>query len=403
MRPGSGIAPQRFQLRWLFASPLLLAACLAGVVTTLVLGRAVDALSDAESIRNDMEVAAAMVVAELAAAEYAVSSGSAAEHQLDVGHGIEVHAAAREGAVKRHVSLSATVGQQQFAMQFAVLPGACSPVFGERLTVTHASDLPPSWPVGRRVAPEELPVHDLSDALVVREALLSLQVEHDPGIALLQLLSGTDRRDFVVGSGLGPEASIVVRSSRVVVIEGNLWVERGAWPLRFDLQESLTLFVRGNLYLGRSIETYGPGRLTIATLSEPGASFCDLDGNGRWSPEDRASADGGFAGPIEGVGNVYLGMPRHRARRLIVDAGLVVAGELHLAVDEVAVHGPLVLRHGGTVLPGSVGTLRAEFTDIPDLPRSCVPGFATTGGPRPGPLRAATGQQQSLYPVPVTR
>lgn len=403
MRSGSGIAPQRFQLRWLFASPLLLAACFAGVSTTLVLGRAVDALSEAESIRDDMEVAAAMVVAELAAAEYAVSSGAAAEHQLDLGHGIEVRAAAQEESANKHVHLSATVGQKQFAMQFAVLPGACSPVFGERLTVTHASDLPPSWPVAQRVGPEDLPAHDLSDAVVVRESLLSLQLEHDPGIALLQLLAGTDSRDFVMGSGLGSSASIVVRSSRVIVVEGNLWIERGAWPLRFDLQQSLTLFVRGNLYVGRSIETYGPGRLTIATLSRPGASFCDLDGDGRWSANDRANAPSGFAGPIEGVGNVYLGMPRHRARRLVVDAGLVVAGELHLAANEAAVHGPLVLRHGGTVLPGSAGTLRAELTDVAALARSSVPGFATTGGPRPGPLRAAAGRQQSLYPVPVTR
>ena len=397
------MVPQRFQLRWLFASPLLLAACFSGIVTTIVLGRAVDQLKEAESIRNDMEVAAAMVVAELAAAEYAATNGTTTEHLLDLGHGIEVHATAHEGAASHRVSLSTTVGQQKFAMQFAVLPGACSTVFGEPLTVTSTADLPSSWRVTRRVARGELPAHDLRDAVVVHESLLSLQLEHDPGIALLQLLSGTDRRDFVMGSGLPRDGSIVVRSPRVVVVEGNLWIERGAWPLRFDLQESLTLFVRGNLYVGRSIETSGSGRLTIATLSEHGASFCDVDGDGRWSAKDRASAGGGFSGPIEGVGNVYLGMPRHRAGRLVVDGGLVVAGELHLAAEEVAIHGPLVLRHGGTVLPGSAGALWIESHDMLALPRSCVPGFATTGGPRPSPLRAAAGQQQSLYPAPMSR
>ena len=399
-----GLTSPRFDLRWLIASPLLVAACVAGVVATVVLGRAVDALNEAGLIRAELETTAALVVAEILARDYVSSGDASLDRSLDLGRGIKVHAEATSAAAADRVSLCTTVGDRQFLMDFPVLSGGVSPVFGGRLTaVAGQPPLPSSWSVADRVGRSALPAIEVTQAIVVRESLLSLQLDHDPGIALLQLPAGTDRRDFVIGSDRRQPAPIAVRAPRVVIVAGNLWVERGARPLERGRQARLAVVVRGNLYVGRSIEVFGPGQLTIVTSCSRGTSFADVDGDGRWSEGDRLSCVAEFSGPLEGAGNVYLGMPRDRAARLFVDAGLFVGGELHLAAAHARVHGPVVLCHGGTVLPGSTGVLSVRPKRKLELQRASIPGFATIGGPRPGRLRATGGRQQSLYPTVVNR
>jgi len=166
-------------------------------------------------------------------------------------------------------------------------------------------------------------------------------------------------------------------------------------PLRRDH----VVVVRGNLYVGRSILVDGPGRLVLVTCAGAGErSFADVDGNGRWSQSDRLFGPGDFAGPAEGAGNVYLGLPGSPGR-VVCDVSLVVAGELHLgATAQVA--GPVVLGHGATAT--AVGA-RLEPTRrwVFRVDRESVPGFVTDGAPRPGVLVRADAEgrvaQQGLY------
>jgi hypothetical protein len=102
------------------------------------------------------------------------------------------------------------------------------------------------------------------------------------------------------------------------------------------------------------------------------------------------------------VGNVYVGQPGSR-QDVECGAGLVVGGQLHLR-GGTRCSGPVVLAHGLTALDPAARFVAAgewRFT----VERERVPGFATTGEPRPSLLRqrdaatqgARVPRDQTLY------
>ncbi|MCB9879856.1 MAG: hypothetical protein H6835_19870 [Planctomycetes bacterium] len=223
----------------------------------------------------------------------------------------------------------------------------------------------------------------------------------DAGIALQWLDRGTDRDDFV-WRGLGDGGARQPGRDGLLVVPGHLWVEPGEEPLLVPLDEDLVVVVQGNIYLGRSLAVRGNGRLLLVAAEARDATlFVDADGDGHWSAGERLLSGARFAGPVEGAGSVYLGLPGRRSAPIQCAAGLVVAGQLHVRVDA-EVRGPLCLANGVTDLGGDGRSWRlgdGEWTYRPGRER--IPGFATSGEPRPGLLRSIL--QQTLYPGPAAR
>ena len=226
----------------------------------------------------------------------------------------------------------------------------------------------------------------------------------DPGVALATWSVGTDGPDYVLGPFAGQAWNV---GAEVFVVPGHLWLPPHAEPVTIRLTRDVLVVVRGNLYLGNSVRVHGGGRLVF--LVQPGldaVAFADRDGNGRWSAGDRACDPAvPFAGPIEGGGSAFLGLPGASAR-LSCDAGLVVAGELHLRAA-VTVSGPLVLGAGVTRnAPG--GRVQPTGAWTFDVERESVPGMATNGLPRPSRLREldlddAAKHEQTLYAASPAR
>jgi hypothetical protein len=214
-------------------------------------------------------------------------------------------------------------------------------------------------------------------------------LRRDSAIALARLSSGTDLPDFV----LKVEADGVVRPapsrSGVRRIDGHLWIDCGTEPLVVELDRDVTLVVRGNLYVGRSVAVRGPGRLTFVVQRGTGHRFRDSDGDGRWSPGESTldAPDGRLQGPIEGGGAVYLGLPRDEsAERIEIAASLVVEGDVVLLREEAHVRGNLL---GGASITSARGARRLSVggLGLRDVRRDRIPGFVSQGPPRPGALR----------------
>lgn len=389
--------PQRapFQLRWVLGSPLLLAACFAATGATLVLARAMVALHEARAIRLGLEEAAAKLAAEQAAIDYVGSQGNRTERSLDAGSGIEVRASVSSDPETGALALSADVGGRQLTFSCPLLPGATPAVFGlDFVTVAGAPELPPHWPHPAVVQRSDLPRLEPQKLERGRDQAGAL-LRRDPGVALLRLPAGTDREDYVFAANCVRPVHCSVLS-----VPGNLWLDAGPVPLQFVLDEDLTIAVAGNAYLGRSVRVVGPGRLTIVTVVDEGVAFADRDGNGRWSPGDVVRGPS-FAGPIEGAGTVWLGLPREQGTKLDLELGLVVGGELMCAAEATRVGGTLVLAEGATVLPGRRGDLKVVGRHDPRGERALLPGFAAVGDPRPGCLKQMDRQQPLYLAAPV--
>ena len=393
MSEGPRRAP--FSMRWLFGSPLVLAACFAATGASLVLARAMSALHEARMIRRGLEEVAAKLAAEEAAIDYVGSRGNQRVRSMDVGSGIEVHASVTSDPQTGVLSLATEVGGRALSFSCPLLPGATPAVFGlDFVTVAGAPQLPENWPHPAVVQRGDLPVLEPAKVEAGREHA-GMLVRRDAGIALLRLPAGTDREDYVFAS-----ACVRPVHGGVLTVSGNLWIDAGAVPLQFVLEEDFTIVVLGNAYLGRSVRVDGPGRLTIVTLIDEGVAFADRDGNGRWSPGEDARGQA-FTGPMEGAGTVWLGLPREEARRLDLQLGLVVGGELMCAADAARVGGTVVLAHGGTVMQGRRGELKVLGRHDPRGERALLPGFAAVGEPRPGCLRPRDANQPLYLAAPV--
>ena len=390
---GARIHVSRAPLRWFWRSPLAIAALLTGVTTTAIVDRAIAGLADAAAVRVEMERAAARIAAMAAAESYVASDGTARERVVDAGGGIVVRTAIEPLRGTDELRLIARVGAQRFEYMFPRLAGGSSPVFGRALTVAKGTHVPAQWRGGAVAEPQDLPTLACAAAGGAASRLFT----PEPGIALLRLAGGTDRADFVLAAEPGVGGAQRLHARGTEVVDGNLWVDCGAAPLQLELVDDLTVVVRGNVYLGRGITVVGDGHLTLVAVGAPGSAFVDRDGNGRWSAGDELRGAEHFEGPVEGAGNVFLGLPREGQGRLEFDVGLVVDGVLHVAVDQALVNGPVVLHHGGAPMPGRTGNLVASGRRLPALQRAALPGFATVGMPRPGSLQPLAGE--SLYPA----
>lgn len=226
----------------------------------------------------------------------------------------------------------------------------------------------------------------------------------DPGIALRHFATGTDGDDYV-WAPVGPVR--LPGDGALVVVPGHLWFEAGPLAARIELRHDLVVVVQGNLYVGRSLQVTGGGRLLFVVVPGPRAVlFADRDGSGGWSVGDVLRAGAAFAGPVEGGGAVYLGLAGGE-RAIDCAAGLVVAGELHVAAES-CVDGPVVVRHGVTRLhpAAALAPSRTPWAFRPARER--IPGLVTTGPPRLGWLRRRVGdsphaERQPLFLATPTR
>ncbi|MEO6596000.1 MAG: hypothetical protein ABIP94_14710, partial [Planctomycetota bacterium] len=260
---------------------------------------------------------------------------------------------------------------------------------------------------GRSIDGTELPRPDPVAMASGRRADQLPCFRADKGIALLHWEAGTEGDDFVLAplSPLSARSALEVPGD-LIVVPGHLWIEPGSVPLRLRLPRDLVIVTQGNLYIGRSIVVEGEGRLCLATVAPAGAmAFADRDGNGRWSPGDAVRPAGDFAGPMEGGGGVYLGLPGSRGS-IHLDGALVPRGEVHLRVDT-TVSGPFVVPFGVTATTTQSVRLTAAGSWAFRVERERVPGFLTSGVRRPGilvfePRIPAALPHQGLYqPAPA--
>lgn len=260
---------------------------------------------------------------------------------------------------------------------------------GKERTYEYVARVVPGTAPALLAVEQGVGIPPLSDEALAAPALASgcSYVVRDDSIGLLRSTTGTDLVDW----SLRPEQDGVVRPHNaeptVARIDGHLWIDRDARPLVVELTHALTLVVEGNLYLGRSLLVHGPGRLTLVTHSRPGLRFHDLDGNGRHSDPDEVLAGLAEATPIEGSGTIYLGLPDHgdANARIACEATLwahfdAIAVESHFVARAPVLAG---LRH---LLCGDRASLQTEPARPVATEREWIPGFRTTGGPRPGQL-----------------
>lgn len=349
-------------------SPMLLAVGAVFAIGMNMLQDVVLTLRHAEVVRQQVEDERARFVAEAA-----VQACAGGEFVLG-----RDRATVSVAGGQLHVVVDAAGGDRRcFAGE--VLPGAGPAELAQALAARDPDGLANAVPFDR-ACPPALDRNALAAA--IRADLVSA-LRRDRSIALLHWDVGTEGDDFVFAGG-GRRAIEV--AGDLIVVPGHLWLEPGPEPFELTLRSDLVVVVQGNLYLGRSLRVVGGGRLLMATdLPAGAASFADRDGNGRWSEGDVLHAGGRFRGPVEGGGNVYLGL-RCGSPSIDCGAGLFVAGELHVAADA-KVAGPVVLSYGATRL-GAGARLHAagEWRFRPDRER--VPGFTTTGPPRPSVLRS---------------
>lgn len=387
-----------WQLRLLLDQPLLLAIWFAVGVAAAVAAAVIAAAGAATAVQTEARIAMADLMAEATA--LAAVAGDAVP-RLRLGPTACSLLPRQDGGEPR--LLVEGQGLRRRVYGFEVLPGGAPAALA--LPFAYAGDPPPpglapqAEPIDRALLPRlaaDLP--DTAQAPASTGAITA-----DDSIALLRLRSGTDRRDYQLGRGDACELPLRAPGSGVVAVDGNLWIDAGARPLRLRLDRDLTLVVRGNVYVGRSVLVRG-GRLLLVAVAEPGQQFRDLDGDCRWSSGDQLLAGSApYRGPQEGSGGVFLGFADVRPQRLQLDLGLVVQGELHLAAAEVQSCGPILLFHGCTRAPGTRGRLLVAAERLPLVDRELVPGFAVSGPPRPGLLRLLHDDGVPLYPAAPAR
>jgi hypothetical protein len=391
LRPNTGLLQ-------FWRSPIVLCSLATGAVAAVVLGRAVTAMHDASTLRREVHQLAAQVAAEESALAFVQSDGQAVRRAVNAGNGLIVETSVVPVPQSSRYRVRAEAAEMQFDFVFQRLGGGTPLAFGRALTLGPDAAVPVDWLNDGEAEREDLPSlvaprqqHDAADGIAAEDA----------GIALLRLPAGTDRLDFVLGSGKGG-AYLRVPDSGVVRIDGNLWVDSGGAPLELHLVRDLTIVVQGNAYLGRALRVRGGGSLTIATCDAGGVAFSDLDGNGRWGNGEPCNGAARFEGPVEGAGNVYLGMPREVGVVLEFDAGIVCGGVLHVAARQALVHGPVLVNKAGVRIGIDCGNLVCTGGRLPSLRRSTLPGFAAVGSPRPSPL-VPVRREQPLYSAAPAR
>jgi hypothetical protein len=329
------------------SSPVALATatCVLGVGLSLVgVARELAAVRGLQSSASDL---AAETLAECAAFEL-LGHGAAARPAAGGERTGRFTVVARvHGEPPRQIAVVVEEGTRaQWSFVTDVVPGAAPPALGIRGDLRGGDELPPLLPRARAAQDER-----------THESWLG----RDAQLALLRLPRGTERRDFVLPPARRDHARIERHQDGLVVVDGHLWVDRGDRPLAVELNGSVTIVVRGNVYLGRSLLTTGAGRLTIYAA--------------KVEPE-----------PAEGSGQILLGLPGEAVPEVRTDASLLAEGDVH-------VHGRTAVLRGSCLVGGewrgnaSGGAVQFTGDRLPVVARELVPGFCVSGPSRPGWLR----------------
>lgn len=366
---------------WRFlCSPLLLAMAASFVIAMVLLHDVAVALRAAELLRADVAAARARLLADAALLRAPGEPLPAGVTRQRVAAGWAVEVAAESSAPVRF-----------FADE---LPGAGPAAFGRACSLRVPE---PALSVAPAAA---LPASPELDPTALRQAVrpeLCPALQRDASIALMYRAVGTDADDFVLAPGKA-FADLTV-AGHLVSVPGHLWIEPGPRPLVVEVPRDLTVVVHGNIYLGRSLRTRGPGRLVlVAAVPGEAVAFADRDGNGQWSAGDELLTGERFQGPVEGAGSIYVGL-RTLPHGIDCSAALVAAGHLHLAT-EVRVAGPVIASGLSASGPGRP-RLHAAGDWLFQPERERIPGFATAGAPRPSLPRAVQNRarlgDQTLY------
>ena len=365
-------APVRLSWRWLVDSPLVVAAWIAVLLGAWSLQRVGGALEDASALKTEADGELARLAAEAAVMQLPLDDDTQS-WEREVG---PVAVAVQRRGDRLWIA-SQLPGLGEFGYVARLLPGRAPAAFG---------------------VPRSRVVPDLDDAMM-RSAVLAddaATLRRDSGVALLYYESGTDLDDFVLLHG-----RVDRQGEALIEVPGHLWIEPGSTPLVLHCASDVTIVVRGNFYVGRSVRIVGPGRLLIAVVgSEAARPFADRDGNGRRSPNEGGGGAAVAGAPIEGGGNVYFGL-RDASTALELAVGVLAVGHLHLRCDT-ALQGPLVCAADPVELAPDV-RLESTGQRLFQPARELVPGYLAGGEPRPGLLapadhvRARFPDQEPLY------
>lgn len=410
MKSSSKSAParSRWHWRWLLDSTFVVAVWVGMLAVTMVVARASASLYAESRLQAAIDRELAALVAEQAAFASAepVAGNSLLGGRINTRAGVtcSVSAGIEPGQLMLRPDLRDDDGP---TFGCRLLSGTPSPALSVPFAVCGGrSELPAGLPEPTRFPAEAMPRLVAAAAAPAAFGAVALcgAIVRDDAIAMVRLPSGTDGDDYVLG-GIGSVDQLTVPSSGVIGVPGNLWLDGAKGPLMLRLERDALLVVHGNLYVSRSLQVIGKGRLYVFVVGRDGAMFRDLDGNYRWSRGDEMLTSDDFHGAIEGSGSVWFGLPAQQERRLELDASIVVAGELHLGVAVATLNGPLVLRHGVTRIGGAAGALVVTGARLPEIARQALPGFALSGPTRPSRLQplgrstaAEAGVDQPLYP-----
>ena len=394
----------RFSWRWLLDSPLLLATWFCILVGTVVAVRVAAVLRANTVTQRAVRATLTELAAESAATQLTGSAESDAEpaDTLRVAD-LECTLARDETGTRGRLTVDSR-RMRQAVFDFDLLPGGAPELLGVPVASASSAMPPDLLAEARLVRRDQLPLLRADVFDIAGSAAMTDAICRDDGIALLRLPTGTDRPDFVLGRGRS-EQEVRVPASGVVLVDGNLWLDDGNRPLVLALPRDLTLLVRGNVYLGRSLHVHGGGRLVVVALAVPGQCYRDVDGSGRWSVGDELIGAGGpdYRGPQEGTGRVVLGVGAVVPDAMFLEIGVMAQADLGLGVQRVRLDGPVLLCHGCSRRPGVRGELTVTGEGLPDVARELVPGFAVHGAPRPGLLRRVQVGGLPLYPATPAR
>lgn len=365
----------RLHWSWLFDSPLLMSVLIAAVLVAVAASWTISALRRADAVNAEAQHDLARICAEEAALLWCKADPQGAPIVFRIA-GAACQVVHDPGQACLNVTVTLP---PEHRFRCDLLAGGAPAAFGLPFAMASTRPVPTGILEPVRLGTAALPVPQIDKR--PWSPAQNQAFTRDRALALLRLPTGTDRDDFVLGQGT-EQLQLLAPRDGLLLFEGNLWLDAGD-PLTVELSQDLTVVVRGNLYVGRSLRVQGPGRLLFLVQAAPGLPFADRDGNGRWSPGDELLADTAFTGPMEGAGSVWLGLPGLTTDALVFDAGIEACGELHLQTTT-AVSGPLLLHHGITVLRRAAG-LRATGERLPDVARCRIPGFKPEGLPRPGP------------------
>ena len=369
-------------------SPWLFAVVAAFAVVTWILHDVARVARRSGEVSRRVEAAKAELLADSAVVA-ALGGGDLVEAR-ELLSGVEV----RHDDSQVQVRVRLPGGNHAFAGM--MLSGRAPAAFAEAGSIGEGAatldGFQPLWPdAAPRLDPEALARAAAAPA--------TSTLQRDAGIALLRWRAGTDSDDFVLSVSRG--VADLTAAGELLVVPGHLWLVAGDAPLVVALAHDLVVVVQGNLYLHRSLEVRGPGRLVLVAACPAGAvRFADEDGNGRWSEADRLLGASVFTGPIEGAGSVYCGSVDGLAS-ITMAASLVVSGQLHLSAG-LRVDGPLIVEHGVTRLRATAQLVAAgEWRFEPERER--VAGFVTSGLPRPSFLRpcAWSGRESTMMQQPL--